>query len=61
MEVAFAKKSLTCYFLKNLLKMHILDQSIPYLNLYILSLLTLFAELFETKSETRSCQNAHAA
>ena len=41
--------------------MHILDQSIPYLNLYILSPLTLFAELFETKSETRSCQNAHAA
>ena len=31
--------------------MHILDQSIPYLNLYILSPLTLFAELFETKSD----------
>ena len=40
--------------------MHILDQSIPYINLYILSPLTLFCftEVFEPKSEKKSRQNA---
>ena len=53
MEVVFA---INCW--RNLVKMQIRDQSIPYINLYILSPLTLFCRSIWTKIWKKSRQNA---